>query len=448
MSADLEALAREAADWARAQSAETQTELYLSRSGERALARRDGARDGVETAESLGAGVRVIRDGRVGFASAGGADPETLRTLWRRAVEQLPHAAPEAGRALPGPSADAADPAFDASLWDGTLFTRPWGELEARLVTAEDAASAGGKTRALRSELTESRGEVVVSNTRGVLARERGGSASVSVSSAAEDRGETQVGEGYRAARRFDAADPAAAGAEAARRATAGIGARRVRAGRRAALFEPWVGVEFLEVLADLLSAEEVQGGRSLLAGRLGASVASALVTLRDDPRLVGGPASARFDDEGVPTRDKALIERGVLRELLHDSATAAREGAASNGCAYRADWGSLPGPGPSNLYLAPGPLTRADLIAGTKDGLLVLEVLGTHMVDPVSGEFSVGVSGLEISKGEVGRPFKGAMLAGNLLDLFARVDAVADDLVFHGAFGAPTFRVSALDIA
>lgn len=196
MSADLEALAREAADWARAQSAETQAELYLSRSGERSLARRDGARDGVEIAESLGAGVRVIRDGRVGFASAGGADLVTLKTLWRRAVEQLPHAASEPGRALPGPSADPADPAFDASLWDATLFSRPWEELDARLVSAEAAASAGGKARALRSELAESRGEVVVANTRGVLARERGGSASVSVSSAAEDRGETQVGEG------------------------------------------------------------------------------------------------------------------------------------------------------------------------------------------------------------------------------------------------------------
>ncbi len=213
-------------------------------------------------------------------------------------------------------------------------------------------------------------------------------------------------------------------------------------------VFEPWVAVEFLEVLADLLSAEEVQGGRSLLAGRMGKKTASPLVTLRDDPRRPGGPASARFDDEGVPTRDKALVEGGVLRALLHDTATAARDGAASNGCGYRDGWSGLPGPGPSNLFLAPGTMGRDALIGGTKDGLLVLEVLGTHMVDPVSGEFSVGVSGLEIEKGAIARPFKGAMIAGNLLDLLARVDAVADDLVFHGSFGSPTFRVSALDVA
>ncbi|MDE2510737.1 MAG: hypothetical protein KGL74_06415, partial [Elusimicrobia bacterium] len=274
MNSDLDALAAEAVAWMKRQSAETQAEVYVSRSRDRALARRDGARDGVEIAESLGAGVRVIRDGRVGFASAGGADPETLRGLWRRAVEQFPHAAPEAGRALPPVSVEAPGAAFDASLWDESLFTRPWESLEERLAEAEAAASAGGKARVLRSELAEGRGEVVVANTRGVLSRERGGSASLSVSSAVEDQGETQVGDGFRGARRFDALDPVAAGREAAHRALAGTGARRTRAGRRAVIFEPWVAVEFLEVLSDLLSAEEVQGGRSLLAGRLGAAVA------------------------------------------------------------------------------------------------------------------------------------------------------------------------------
>jgi PmbA protein len=448
MNSDLEALAAEAVSWMRSQAPGAEAEIYLSRASDRALARRDGEREGVEIAESLGAGVRVVRDGRAGFASAGGADPETLRGLWRRAVEQLPHAEPDASRGLPAPLEDPPDAAFAASLWDETLFSRPWEELEGKLSLAEDSASAGGKVRVLRTEIAESRVEIVVANTRGVLASERGGSVSVSVSAAAEDGAQTQVGEGYRAERRFDALDPAAAGAEAARRALAAIGAGRARAGRRAVLFEPWVSVEFLEVLASLLSAEEVQGGRSLLAGRMGAEIASSLVTLRDDPRRPGGGASARFDDEGVPTRDKALIERGVLRALLHDTVTAARAKTASNGCGYRDGWSGLPGPGTSNFFLAPGTLTREKLFADTRDGLLVLEVLGTHMVDPVSGEFSVGISGLEISKGALGRPFKGAMLAGNLLDLLARVDAVADDLVFHGSFGSPTLRVSSLDVA
>jgi PmbA protein len=424
-----------------------EAEVFVARDEDRALVRRDGRRESVETSVSFGAGVRVADgDGRVGFASAGAADAESLRVLWARAVEQLPHAGARGGRVLPAPSDAAPDEALAASLWDASLFTRPWEALEERLAAAEAAVRDGA--RVLRAEISESRGETVVASTRGVFARERGGSAAVSLEAAADDGAQTQVGEGFRSSRRFDALDVAGAGREAARRATAAVGAGRVRAGRRAAVLEPWIAAEFLELLADPLSAEEVQGGRSLLAGRLGEAVASPLVTLRDDPRLMGGPASGLWDDEGVPTRDKALIEGGVLRELLYDTASAAREGRESNGCGWRGGWRGLPSPGTSNLRLAAGALTRDALIADTKDGLLILEVLGAHMVDPVSGEFSVGVSGLEISGGRLGRPFKGAMLSGSLLDLLARVDAVADDAAFYGGVGSPTLRVSALDAA
>ena len=231
-------------------------------------------------------------------------------------------------------------------------------------------------------------------------------------------------------------------------RASSLLGARRAKAGKRAVLFEPWVAGEFLELLAELLSADEVQGGRSLLAGKLGRSVASPLVTLRDDPRRPGGLGSCLFDDEGVPTRDKAMISAGVLSGFFYDAFTAAREGLASNGCAYRDTYAGLPGPGASNLYLAPGAMTRDALIADTKSGLLVAEVLGMHMVDPVSGAFSVGVSGLSIEKGRVAGPVKGAMISGSLLDLLSRVDGVASDLTFQGSLGAPTFRISSLDVA
>ncbi|NNN06141.1 MAG: TldD/PmbA family protein [Elusimicrobia bacterium] len=447
MTPDLAALADEAVAWMKGREPGVEAELYLSRTESRVLARREGTRESVETALSLGAGVRVVRDGRVGFACAGAAGPEILRELWRGAVAQLAYAEPEPGRALPAPRAQPDDEALADSLKDETVIARPWEELEARLAEAESAAR-GGAVRVLRAEISASFGETVVAGTRGTRTQERGSSVDVSVSTAAESGAEAQVGEGWRGARRFEALDAAAAGREARVRAAAGLGARRVRAGRRAVVFEPWVGAEILELLADPLSADEAQSGRSLLALRLGARVASSLVTLRDDPRLRGGPASALCDDEGVPTRDKALIERGVLREFLHDSATAARAQTTSNGCGYRSDWSDRPGPGPSNLRLEPGARTRESLLSDTTDGLLVLEVLGAHMVDTVSGEFSIGVSGFELERGAVGRAFNGAMLSGNLLDMLSRVDAVADDPVFYGGFAAPTFRVAALDVA
>lgn len=449
MNAELESLAREAVAWMKARSADTQAEVYLSRGEDRSLSRREGERDGVEASETTGAGVRVARDGRVGFAAAGGADLAALKELYARALEQLPFAGSGSRRVLPGPRPAPEDAALSASLWDETLFTAPWERVERSLADAEAAALAVPKVaRVMRVDYAESRGTVVVAGTSGLFAAERGGSASVSLVVAAESGAELQLGESFRAARRAGALDFAAAGREAATRASSMLGARRAKAGRRAVLFEPWVAGEFLELLAQLLSADEAQGGRSLLAGKTGKTVASALVTLRDDPRRPGGLGSALFDDEGLPTRDKAMIEGGVLREFYYDTASALRDGRESNGCAYRESYTGLPSPGASNLYLAPGAVTREALISETASGLLVGEVLGMHMVDPVSGAFSVGVSGLEIEKGVVTKPVKGAMISGNLLDLLARVDGVASDLTFSGSLGAPTFRVASLDVA
>ncbi|MDX6770576.1 MAG: TldD/PmbA family protein [Elusimicrobiota bacterium] len=445
----LETLGREALERFRASSGGLEAEVYLSRSEERTLARRDGRLDAVEAGETVGAAVRVLQGGRLGFAAAGGASPEGLDALFARALRQSSLAEPRPGLAFPGPSAGVADPALEASLWDESLFTRSWDEVEALLARAEAACREEKRVaRLLRADYGESRGEVVVLNSRGLAARERGASASLSVSASAEAGAETHVGDAFASRRRAAELDPVAVGREAGRRAASLLGAGRAPGGKRPVVFSPRVGAEFLELVSGLLSAEEVQAGRSLLAGRLGGAVASAAVTLRDEPRLRGGPASCAFDDEGMPTSDKAMVEGGVLRALFHDATTAARAGAAPNGCAYRGSYEDTPSAGPSNFVLVPGAAAPAALLAGAKEGLLVHDVLGMHMVDPVSGEFSVGVSGLRFAKGAAGAPFKGAMLSGNLMDLLARVDAVGSDLEFHGAYACPSFRVSSLDVA
>ncbi len=423
-------------------------EVHLISGRSRRLSRRDGRRDGLESSETLGVGVRAVRDGRVGFACGPAGSFEELLSLWPLALAQLRCAEPEAAAALAaGAALPPPEPALAASLDDAALLERSWEDLESLLGEAEaEAASAGALI--VRSELSVQRARAVTASTRGVLADETGSWVDASISAAESDGGRTQVGEGWRGARALSALDARAAGREARARAEAGIDGRRTRGGRRAVVFEPWVGAEILEILAEMLSAEEAQRGRSLLADRLGRRVASALVALRDDPRRLGAYASSLFDDEGVPTQDKALVEAGVLRGFLHDAATASRAGAASNGCGYRGSWSDLPSPGASNFHLAPGPLSREALLSGTRDGVLVLELLGAHMIDPVSGEFSLGVSGRELDGGRLGRAFGGAMISGNLLDMLARVDAVADDLAFYGVCGAPTFRVDGLDLA
>ncbi|TPW17977.1 MAG: PmbA/TldD protein, partial [Elusimicrobia bacterium] len=270
----------------------------------------------------------------------------------------------------------------------------------------------------------------------------------VSVAATAERDGEIQVGSAGASTRAYAELDFAQVGRDAAFRAGSLLGSRKLPTGRRAVLFDPWVSGELLELVSGLLSADEVQRGKSLLRGKLGKAVCGKDVTFIDDPWRPGAIGSSLFDAEGVPTRRKVLIENGVLREYFHDSYTAHKEGVASNGSAGRSSFKGVPGPGSSNFYLQPGSFTRDGLLRDTADGILVLEIMGMHTADPVSGEFSVGVSGIAIEKGEPAGGVRGAMLSGNLLEMLSRVDGVADDLIFYGSLAAPTFRVADMTVA
>lgn len=445
-------LAEKALDWLKSQGLEA--ELYLSRSEERGLERRDGKLDGIQQASAEGMGLRLLRDGRMAFACAGGISFEGVKRLAEQARAQLPHLERDEHKTLAAPapvSAPApAEQALAASLWDDELFSTPWDEITGRLERAEAEALKADKRLGsiLRAGYGESRGEVLIASTRGVLTLERGGSCSVGLSALCDNAGDLQIGSAYHSSRRVAGLDWSRVALEAAQRTTALLGARKPPTGTRSVVFDPWVAGEFLDLVAGLLCADQVQRGKSLLAGKLGQRVGSELATFVDDPRRPGGLSSSLFDDEGRPTRTKTMIEAGVVKDYFYDVYTAARAGLQSNASAGRGSYRGMPSPGCSNFYLKPGALTREALISGTDDGLLVLDVMGMHMADPISGEFSVGVSGLLIEKGRLGKPVKAAMISGNLLDLLGRLDAVADDLTFYGGMGAPTFRVARMTVA
>jgi PmbA protein len=351
---------------------------------------------------------------------------------------------PAAVPASPGPAGLAE------TLEDPEAFQSSLEDLAPRLDAAAAAARRAhkGVKTVLHAGYSESFSEVAVVSSAGVRAYERGSSAGVGFSMAASAGGEVQVGSGSRAARRASELDWDAAARDAAFRAAVLLGAKKLPGKERDVLFDPWVAGDVLDLLAGPMSAEAVQRGRSLFKGRLGKRVASKQVTLVDDPHRRGGLGSAFFDDEGLPTRRKVMVERGLLREFYYDAYTAARDKTASNASASRGGYRGLPGPSPTNLILEPGKLSRADLIKGTKDGILVFEIMGMHTADPVSGELSVGVSGVAVRRGEVTHGIKGAMLSTNVMALFGAVDAVADDLVSYGSLSAPTFRAAGLQVS
>lgn len=248
--------------------------------------------------------------------------------------------------------------------------------------------------------------------------------------------------------RKLSLADPAAVGEEAARRACELLGGKSAPTGSFPALIDARVAGEFLEVLAPSLLGRNRQKGKSLFRGAPGESVFAKIVTIVDDGVLPGGMDTQPVDEEGSARRRNPCVEEGVLRGFLYDRSSGLREGRESTGNGSGSP-GSAVAPDVTNFFIAPGTGgSPAELLAAMGRGLWVREVMGAHTIDPVSGDYSLGCSGLWIEGGKVSYPVTGAAIAGNILDLFRRVEAVGSDLTFNGSLGAPSLLVGGLDIS
>ena len=90
----------------------------------------------------------------------------------------------------------------------------------------------------------------------------------------------------------------------------------------------------------------------------------------------------------------------------------------------------------------------KYELIKSLSKGILVLEAMGVHTANPISGNFSVGISGLWIENGEIKYPIKEAVMSGNVLELFKRIERVGSDLKFYGKIGSPSLLIGEMDIS
>jgi PmbA protein len=196
------------------------------------------------------------------------------------------------------------------------------------------------------------------------------------------------------------------------------------------------------------LSAEAVQKQRSLFGPLVGEQVASDVLTVVDDGRLLDGPGAAPFDGEGVPTGRTELLSSGVLKGFLHNTYTARRGDTRSTGNAVRG-YRSSPGVGTTNLFVQPGDRSFDQLLREAEGGVLVQDVTGVHSgANPISGEFSVGATGLRISGGDLGQPVREMTIASTIPEMLQSVAALGSELRWFSAFGVPSILLGEMTLA
>ncbi len=418
-------------------------EVLLEKEESRALSWAEGKPKECLRGTTVRATVRALGRGRQGVASGVDTTPRGVRRLWERAVTAARAMPADGARVLPQPSPTSYTPDPE----DRTLFQAPSRDHWAALGRIEnDLCRRDARVRkALRLTFEETRGERAVVNSRGIAVADAGTEVSFGAEVLGESRGDSESVWGGASARSWAGLrlDPVID--DLLERLGAALGGRPLTSGRWPVVFAPRVGVEFLALLAQAVSAEAVQRGRSYVNRSMGKSVAAPLVTVVDDGRRPGGLATAGWDDEGHPTQRTPVIVDGRLRAFLHSTETACRGRTVSTGNATRA--GGTPTPGPTNFHMEAGAVPRAGLLKSAGRAFWVWDVIGMHTADPASGDFSVGAAGAWLEGGRVRRGVRGVTLAGNLKDVLGGVVAVADDLAWLGSFGAPTFLVKGLTL-
>ena len=405
-----------------------------------------GEVEGLTFAESRGVGVRLISDGRLGFAHAADPTIDEVREAVSRARENAAVASPDPFNALPAAEPiEPLDGLFSEALAGTTTEEKvPIALGMERVATTTDPRVR--KTEAVR--YGDAVGGAAIASTEGVRAEYRATGCWVVVVTLAEHEGDTQTGFSYRIARRVEDLDRDGVVAEAVERGARMLGATKPATARVPVLLDPVAASAFLGVLSDGLSAEAVQKQRSLFGPLVGERVASDVFTLVDDGRLLDGPGAAPFDGEGVPTARTELLTAGVLNGFLHNTYTALRGETRSTGNAVRG-YRASPGVGTTNLFVQPGDRSLDQLLREAEGGVLVQDVTGVHSgANPISGEFSVGATGLRISGGALAEPLREMTIASTIPEMLQSVVALGSDLRWFSSVGVPYILLGEMTLA
>ena len=405
-----------------------QVEAFVSRDNETDIRVYEGSVEHFVSAQSEGIGIRVIRDGRTGFAYAGTLDPAAIAEVLADARDNLEFGTCDEWAGLAEP--DGVD-VVAQELWNEELARYPTDrkielakELE-RLTVGVDS-----RIRVDDSNYADASVESAVATTTGIRRSGRENGCYVTISTLADDGDETQTGFGFSVGRSPEQFDLAKAAREAADRATRLLGATKPASKRVTIVLDPYVTAMFLGVISSTLNGEAVSKGRSLFKDRLGDQVANPLLTLVDDPTNTMAYTATDLDGEGLAARRNVLIDGGVLQQFVHNSYSARRVGGRSTGNAVRGGFKGTPGVGCLAMHLVPGARDQAALVADVDNGVLIDSVQGLHSgVNPISGDFSVGASGLTITNGVLGAPIREFTIASTLQRMLLDVVEVGGDV-------------------
>lgn len=404
----------------------TDAAAEVSESQGLAVSVRQGSLETVEQTRDRSLDITVYVGQRRGSASTSDFSDQAVRDTVQAAYHIASHTAEDPAAGLPDADLLATD------FPDLDLY-HPWelpAEAAADLALRAEGAALSTDRRIANSDgasVSSYEGHFVMGNTRGFLNGYPYSRHSLSVSPIAGRGNNMQRDDWYTSDRDWTRlADPASVGRYAAERALSRLSARRIPTGKYPVLFEAPLACGLLGSLTQALSGGALYRKSSFLVDSLGRPVFPDHIDVLEDPAVRGAQGSAAFDDEGVRTRARKVVDAGVVQGYFLSSYTARKLGMVTTGNAG----------GSHNLVLAsrltrPGDDFRA-MLRKLGTGLLVTELIGQG-INYVTGDYSRGAFGYWVENGEIRHAVQEITIAGNLKQMFADVAAVGADTLTRG---------------
>lgn len=437
MSLDLNRLAERAVDSARRHGAD-EVSATASHGRSVSVQYRDGSLEQVREATSASLGVALFVDGRWSSHATSDLREEAVDAFIAQAAAMTRLLSPDPLRALPDPKLYENRPEVDLEIDDPAHEALDVGRRrEAAEAAMEAARAAEGPIISVTSGWSDSLGEAVRIHSNGFHGTRRSTRFGVAVEVSTRDAGDRRPEDWSAASARFlsDLPDPVSVGRDAARRALARLGQKKLGSGRRTLVIENRVAARLLGTFLSGLGGAALHQRRTFLLDRLGTQVGSERFTVLDEPFLKRGFGSRTYDGDGMSTRRRSLVEGGRLREYLVDVYYARKLGIDPTG-------GST-----SNLVVPPGERSLEELVASVDHGILVTSLLGGN-ADLTSGDFSHGVVGFEIEHGRLGAPIGEMNATGSHAELWSRLVDVGADPYPYGASRIPSLVFEDVDVS
>ncbi len=424
---------------------EYEYEAYLESTEKLIVETSKESLENISKSKETGLGIRILKDFRQGFAYTTDLSWEAVSSCVKKAVESLELTPEDEGFVLSKGEfrgqlqADYDHEGLSLGVEDKAELLI---SLE-RLAKDFDRRIVGTR----KTSLKELKVEVFCVNSQGLEYSYRTTYFSCLASALASENGEEAISYEYRSGRYLKDLDFEEMAKDVSFKAVAQLGAVSYETKILPVVFFRDSATALLEAFSPIFLGDALVKSKTLLKEKEGQTVASSLLTVVDDGTMKRGVGSLELDAEGIPSKKNVIIEKGVFKGFLHSVYTAVKCNARPTGNSVRHGYKSLPTSGIRNLYIERGTHSLDDLLRAYDEILLILDLMGLHTADPISGEFSLGASGIIFKRGRRDKAVKGVVIGGNIQGLLEKLVGVGEDLRTYGHVGAPSLLVEAITV-